>query len=351
MKRISKKHIIFIIILLFIAIVFIAKGGEKRLTILSPKNNIIATIAVEKIKIPEFYRATGTVKPVVESNLSAQITAKIDKVLAVPGEKVKQGQALIILDSRDLETKVERANQGINSAKAVYEQAKLNLDRMTKLINQGYVTKSQFDNSRATFLQAEANLNQANKALNEAQIALSYAVIKAPTDGVILNKYVDVGDQAMPGKTLLQFQAKNAFRLVANVPEELITRIKVGQHLNVKIDSINTSLQGVVSEIVPSIDPMTRSFLVKVDIPTTTTLYPGMFGYLSIPVREVDVLAIPQSAVIVRGQLKYVMVVKNNQRQLTLITTGKKLDNNKIQLLSGLNADDKIALTGAVNGE
>ena len=301
-------------------------------------------ITVKKQWITNYYKAIGTVKPVIESNLSAQITAKIDEVAVNPGQKVKQGQLLIRLDNRDYIAKVARAEQNVNAQRAVYNQAKLAYQRMKKLINKGYVTKEQFDTSKSNYLQSEANLNQSQKALKEAQIALTYTEIKAPSDGVIINKYVNVGDSAMPGKNLLQFQAKNAFRLVANVPEELIRHIKLNQKLTVNIDSIKNKQVGLVNEIVPSIDPMTRSFTVKVLIPSDADIYPGMFGRLWIPVDKTQVIGIPTTAIVQRGQLQFVELFQHGKTELSLITTGKKLANHHIEVLSGLNPGDQLVI-------
>ena len=309
-----------------------------------------SVVAVTSRKVTDYYKAVGTTKPTVESGLASQITAKVNKVLIKPGEKVKAGQLLIVLDSRDYVARVAQADEGINAAKALFHQAKLTYGRMKTLVKPGYVTKEQYDQSEAHFLQAKAAFAQARKALQEAQVALSYCQIRAPANGRILTKFVEPGDQATPGKILLQFQMKKALRLVANVPEELITHIKLGDHLPVSIDTLSSTLKSTVTEIVPAVDPQTRSFIVKVDLPYLPNIYPGMFGRLWVPVKMQTVLVIPRAAIQHRGQLELVKIVSAHQKvESVLITTGRTFSQGKVEVLSGLNPGDRVLLPRAAH--
>lgn len=307
-----------------------------------PSKKNYSTVNVQMQHVPDYYKAVGTIKPTVQSNLAAQITAKIEKVLVTPGEKVKAGQTLILLDNRNAKAVVQQAEQSVAAADAMFKERNLNFQRMQKLIKVGYVTAAQFDQSQAAYLQSKANLLQAHKALQAANIALSYCTITAPSDGVILNKTVNPGDQAAPGLTLLQFQAKNALRLVANVPESLVNQVHIGQRLPVSVDAADEQLIGRVSEIVPNIDPQTRSFVVKVTIPASLSILPGMFGRLWIDTGSREVLTLNSNLITTRGQLHFVNVLTKHGPQLSLVTLGSALSDHRIIVLSGLNANDKV---------
>lgn len=300
-------------------------------------------VTAQKISVPEIYRAVGTIKPSTESNLESKINSKILKVHVAPGEKVKAGELLIELDDRDFIARVERAQQAIEAATAVHDQNKATFQRSRNLIKSGYLSKSEFDKAKSDYLSSVARLKQAEKSLQEAQVELSHCKIKAFADGIVLDKYVDPGDQAMPGKVLLKLQTADVLQLRANVPEELIRKIKLEQNLQVLIDATNEKFTGTVVEIVPNIDPQTRTFVVKVNLPTNANIFPGMFGRLLIPIATKEIIVIPKSAIIEHGQLKFVNVIQNNRLQKIVITTGNEHDNN-IQVLSGLNAGDIIAV-------
>lgn len=302
---------------------------------------------VVKRQVTDYYKAVGTVKPTLESSLSSQIVAKVIKVLASPGDKVKAGQLLIELDSRDYKARVDRAEQGVASAEAVLSEAETSFNRIKKLVSPGYVTKQAFDVARSRYLQAASSYQQAQKLLREARVALSYCQIKAPINGKVINKFVEVGDQANPGKVLLQFQSKGALRLVANVPENLISHVKLNDKLPIKIAAKANKVQGVVTEIVPSVDPSTRSFVVKVSLPLIANVFPGMFGRLWIPVGISQVIELPKIALHRRGQLQFVYLLQNNRAVIAMVTVGRQLSANNLEILSGLNVGDDVILQGA----
>jgi RND family efflux transporter MFP subunit len=305
-------------------------------------------VSVESKQVQSYYKAVGTVEPALQSNLEARITAKITKVLVHPGEKVVTGQLLVVLDDRDLQAQVMQAEQSVASAQARLTQTKANYFRMQKLIKPGYVTPGDFDKSKSDFLQAQAGLLQSQKALREAQVGLSFCKIRAPSDGVILEKFANAGDQASVAKVLLRFQGKDLLRLVTSIPEDLFSVLHLGDKLHVAIDSLNQKIFGTVSEIVPAIDPATRTFDVKVNIPAEKPLkvYAGMFGQLWIPTGQKTVLVIPKSVIKRQGQLESVTVFNNGVSQSVMITTGLDFGADYVIVDSGLNEGDRVVVGG-----
>jgi HlyD family secretion protein len=347
MKNRRKRALIIgicVVVLLLTAWFFMPTQTSHAVKTISP--HAVQTRLVTRRAVIDYYKAVGTTKPTIESNLAAQITATVDHVLVSPGQKVKAGQLLVVLDNRDYLAKMARAAQGVNAAKAIFQQTKQMYGRMKALIKSGYVTKVQYDNSESHFLQAKAALSQAKKRRREAQVGLSYCQLRAPAKGRILNKFVEPGDQARPGKILLTFQANHALRLVADVPEALISHIKLGDRLPVQIDTQQKILTAKVVEIVPSVDPQTRSFLVKVILPNSAGLYPGMFGRLWIPMGHQSVLLIPKKSIYQRGQLQFVNLRSGGQTEKVLITTGKPFKPSMIEVLSGLNVGDQLVMPG-----
>ena len=176
---------------------------------------------------------------------------------------------------------------------------------------------------------------------------LGYAKITAPFDGVVTRKLADVGDLATPGKPLIE-TGRPAVRLQfeAAVPEAIIGKITLGAKLPVRV--LSQEREAVVSEIAPSADPGSRTFLVKLDLPSAPDLRAGQFGRVEIPVSETNVLRAPASAVIQRGQMELVFVVIDNHAQLRLVKTGRRFG-NEIELLSGVSAGEKVVTDGAAS--
>jgi RND family efflux transporter MFP subunit len=163
---------------------------------------------------------------------------------------------------------------------------------------------------------------------------------------VVTRKLADVGDLALPGKPLLDVEAQYKLRLEADVPEALIARIKLGDKLPVRVSDLSGALEGTVAEISPTADANSRTSRVKLDLPSSPDLRVGQFGRAAVPIAESSVLRVPLKAVIQRGQMEIVFVAANNQAQLRLVKTGKRLG-DEIEILSGLNAGESIVIEGA----
>jgi RND family efflux transporter MFP subunit len=253
-------------------------------------------------------------------------------MLVTPGQGVKAGELLVQLDARETKARLDQAM-------AVREQSKGDSDRFTKLLADKAVTQQEFD-------AVQARLRVAEAAVKEAETQHSYTWILAPFDGVITRKYADVGDLATPGKPLLEMEDPRAMRLEADVPEAAMSRLQPGAKLPIYIPSLATSKKGTLSEIAPAADPNSRTFLVKLDLPEIPGLRSGQFGRVAVPLTEVSALHVPTSAVVVRGQMELVFVVINQQAELRLVKTGRRLGND-IELVSGINAGEQIVISNA----
>jgi len=269
----------------------------------------------------------GTVRARLRSVIEAKISGRIEKMLVVPGQNVKAGELLVQLDAREVQAQFDRAQ-------ALRQQAQSDLKRASDLYQQKILSQSEFDN-------AQSRARVADAAAMEAETMLGYTKVIAPFDGVITRKYADVGDLAQPGKALLEMEDARDLRLEADVPEAVIGRLALGDKLGVRVSGVTNDLEGVVSEISPSADPNSRTFLVKLDLPSTPGLRAGQFGRAAMPVGETSALRVPASAVVQRGQLELVFVVANGRAQLRIVKTGKRIGSD-VELVSGVEAGEQV---------
>lgn len=324
---------------------------------------------VEKKEVIQMYEAVGTIRPLTESVIESQVSAQVLTVFFTPGQSVRQGDILIHLDSRQLTARMKQAMEGLSGAKNNMEQslksmeeANANLDqtraafeRTQKLFESDIVPVQKLEIDKAGFLQSKARLErskeavlaaraavrQAEQVVKEAGIALEYAKIRAPASGIVAQRMADPGDQAAPGKPLMVIQTSGALRLEASVREGLISRVTLGGGYQVRIDTVQKSVDARIEEIVPYADPATRTFLVKAALPETPGIYPGMFGRLMIPVGREDTLVVPWEAIIRVGQLEQILVKTDKTWQRVYVKTGKRLE-DKIEVLAGLSGDETI---------
>jgi len=183
--------------------------------------------------------------------ISTRVAGTVESVNVDDNQLVKAGQRLVVLDQRDFKVAVEQTRAQVLQRRAAAQQARANLDhaqqdydRFTKLSHEKVVSKQDLDNATAALRSgkgamdaATADLATAEAALHNAELQLSYTTIVAPADGVVGKKTVETGMRIQPGQALMAVVERNVW-VLGNFKETQIARMRVGQHVDVKIDSI-----------------------------------------------------------------------------------------------------------------
>ena len=327
----------------------------------------VSAIAVTQVDWPSTYEATGTVRARTSATIAAKLMGAVREVKVQVGEHVAEGQVLAVLDSRDLETGLRRAeaareeirsaipeaDSGAAAAKANLDLAQATFNRMQDLYQKKSISNQEFDEASAKLksaqaahemaharrTQLDAKLQQTEQEVQSAQVSLSYAQITAPFAGVVTSKPVEPGVMAVPGAPLLTIEREGAYRLEASVEESRLPGIRVGQAVAVKLDAL--SLMGKVSEIVPEVDAATRAGTVKIDLPANAQIRSGVFGRALFGGGVRHVIAIPAAAVTERGQLQSVLVAENGVARTRLVTLGAR-QGDRAEVLSGLHEGDAV---------
>jgi RND family efflux transporter MFP subunit len=319
---------------------------------------------------PASYEATGTVRARTTATISSKVTGYVQQVSVQVGDRVRQGQALITLDARDLDVSLRRAEAGraeVESAIPELENAtaaaKANLDlaqstfkRMEELAAKKSISNQELDEASARLKAAQANYDmvrsrraQVNSKMavveqevRGAGIMRDYAKLAAPFSGVVITRTVEPGNLATPGAPLLTIEQDGLYRLEASVDESKLASVRVGQAVEAVLEA-DRKLNARVSEIVPSVDSASRSYIVKLDLPATPQLRTGMFGRAIFPLGMQKVVAVPLAALMERGQLQSVFVVEDGVAHTRLVTTGRRTK-DAVEVLSGLTAGEKVVL-------
>ena len=174
-------------------------------------------------------------------------------------------------------------------------------------------------------------------------MGLSYAVIRSPFTGVVVDRLANLGDLAAPGKPLLTMYEQGRLWLEANVPEDMMGHIRLNELLTFRIDALSREMRGRVVQIVPSSDPASRTVVARVRLSETKDVLPGMFGRLLIPMNAEEVLAVPASAVIRAGQLTMVDVVQDARIERRTVQLGRAIG-SQFEVLSGLSAGETVVI-------
>jgi RND family efflux transporter MFP subunit len=289
----------------------------------------------------------------------------IVEIRAHEGDHVQRGQVLAVIDDSQPRAVVDRATaaelaaqQQLVGADSDLALAESTLKRYQNLYEKKSVSPQEFDEVKARQQaalarrdMAKAGLAQAQAALSQARTSLDYTRIRAPFDGVVTEKKADSGTLVSPGLPIFTVEDVRRYRLEATVNENDLQYVRTGQQVSVVIDALdNARLNGKVAQIVPVADPTSRTFLVKIDLPTDTRLRSGLFGRAQFSRGERPALLIPRSAVVERGQLQGIYVLDQDQlASLRYVTLGKP-SGAAIEVLSGLqNGERLVVKPGAVN--
>lgn len=271
----------------------------------------------------------GTVRPRLSASISSKTSGIIEQMHVTTGQRVKAGQLLANLDAKEIQARLDQTT-------ALRDQAQKDIQRLEPLMKQNVVSQQEFDATQARFRVASASVT-------ENQTQLSYTKILAPFDGVITAKNADVGDLVTPGKTILQMEDPSTLRFEADVPDALISQVHIQDEMAVQLSFTNKPMKGIVNEMTPVADPVSRTFRVKLTLPNLPALRSGQFGRVSVPVAQVNALRVPTNAIINRGQMEIAFVVTNQHTQMRLVKTGKQLDGT-VEIVSGLNDGDQIVV-------
>lgn len=306
----------------------------------SPEPAVPAELPTAKVRVQAIESKTqtateevmGTIRARYRAVLEAKVSGGIEKLPVVPGQSVKAGETLVELDAKEIKARLDQAS-------TQREQLGRDTERLRQLLANNAVSRQEFESIESRFRVAKA-------AATEAETMLAYTKVVAPFDGVITRKHVEVGDLAAPGKPLLEMEDPRSLRLEADVPEAAISSIVSGAQLRVRVAGVTNELTATVSEIAPTADPNSRTFLVKCELPAGSGARAGQFGRLSVPLGETTALRVPASAISQRGQLEMVFAIVNNRAQMRLVKSGKRVG-DEIELLSGVARGDQVAIENA----
>ncbi|MAT72157.1 MAG: efflux transporter periplasmic adaptor subunit [Planctomycetaceae bacterium] len=294
--------------------------------------------------------AVGTLKAASRTVISAKVLARIEEITVTAGDEVAAGDVLVQLDSQDIQARLRQAEQALVAATAVRREAETAFARDQQLVQQTAVSQAQFDESTRRLQVARAEELRAEQAVNEAAVMLTYATIKAPKAGRIVDRLAEAGDTSRPGEPLLVLYDATSLRLEAPVPERLAVQLHTGDTMNVYIDALDREVESTIDEIVPQADAPSRSFLVKASLPRSDDLFEGMFGRLRIPAGERRHLCLATAALKRVGQLEFVQVVAaDGELEKRFVKTGRLGMPGRIEVLSGLKAGERVVLDPNAN--
>ncbi len=339
----------------------------------------VTIASAELTPVARTLSVTGTVNARDLIPVLPQATGlQIKQILVDEGDSVKSGQTLAILDSSVLQTQIAQAKAEVESNRAVVRQrqaslaqsratlaeANSNYERYRGLAEAGAISRQELEtrSTTATTAREAISVAQANIASAEADVRISIArlqqqqtqlnqtIVRAPVSGIIAEQTAQVGDVANNTQKIFSIIQNGALELQAKVPATNLAQVKINSAVVVTSDADSRlRLQGNVREIAPLVDPQSREATVRIDLPTTALLRPGMFASGAIMIANVPGIAIPAKAVLPQsdGSAIAFVLTDGDIVRSQKITVGEVIGSANVEIVNGLKIGDRVVVAGA----
>lgn len=301
-----------------VAVVVLAAAAVWGIVALTARTQV-TVVPVTRGPAVEAVYATGVVEPVNWAKVAPTIVGRIAEVFKRDGAKVKTGDVLMRLDDRE-------AKANLAQLEARLKFTREELDRYQALVQRKIASQQAYERARSDHIQALAAVAAARQRLND------YA-LTAPLDGIVLRHDGEVGETVSAGQVLYWVGREHPLRIVADVDEEDIPQVRLGQEALLTADAFGERVfTGKVAEITPKGDPVNKNYRVRIAIPDTTPLRIGMTTEVNIVVaRRERALLIPFSAL----RKGMVFVVQDGRARRKTVVAGI-LGDTKVEIRGGL---------------
>ncbi len=258
------------------------------------KKIVILLLFLQALVFAGEIKLSGTVMSDDTKMIASRFMGFVKNVYVDEGDFVKKGKLLYVIDSKEIdlaksqvELAISQARLAVQMNQNMYNNAHLNYLRYQRLFKKGYVSKFDLENmqlmeknTKDMVSIAKKQLAQAKAKLKEVLHQYEYLKLKAPNDGVIIQKNIKVGQIAIPGMPALILTSLSDLKILVQISESNLKNIKIGKSVDISIPSIGYKTVGKISSIIPAANPMTHKFKVKISFKKDKKLMmiPGMFA-------------------------------------------------------------------------
>jgi len=236
--------------------------------------------------VDDVYAADAVIEAIRQATVAAQLSGAVVEILVDAGDKVKKGQVLARIDTRDTDAQVAAGRAGVAQADAQLAQARLNLERTHSLLEKNFVSRSALDKAEADYKAAQATADAARAGRSQADTARSYAELRSPIDGVVTRRLMEPGEVASPGRGVVAVHDPSALRAVGNLPQFILPKTTGVTRASVELPQLGRTIAATRVTILPAADARLLSTQVRADLPAGDTpgLTPGAAAKILLPI-------------------------------------------------------------------
>lgn len=346
-ERRSRKKVIGIILVLLLLLVIYRIATANNQEKAEEKMQVSVKASVTKVSdINVTTPLAGTIKAEDEANVVAMLQSNVSNVYVSVGDYVSKGTVLFTQDTSTLQGNIGSASAAISMAQESLASAKTNYERMAVMYNEGGVSQQQYEAAETQYKTAQASLAQAQSGMSSASAAVSNGTARAPISGYVTAVNVVAG--AYPsGTPAVSIANTGTLKLDTNISEYLVSKIKVGDTVNVVVRSYSDEpFAGIIKTIAPA-PSAGLTYPIEISLAgAPAEIKAGMFAEVNlISDSKKNVLCVPSDAVIIKNSQTKVVVLKDNVPEYVDVETG--LDNGEfVEIISGLKEGTTVVTEG-----
>lgn len=346
-----------------------SKGQENKTTAEKPAVAVETAIATAA-PLQDMVAVTGTLSARRKAEIKTELAGLFREVYVTEWVEVHKGQPLARIQASETETAVKRGEAGVASAKAALLQTEVEADRarreqerMRKLKSSGLATQQQLDDAESGAAAAAAQVSAARARLQvseeevaQLRIRLEKSVVRAPIDGVVAMRGINVGDLSgvdAGGKVIFRIVDNRTLDLTVTIPASELAQVKVGQTIEFTSDGSPETFRGIIKHLNPSISTADRSLQLMAEIDNADgRLRDGLFVKGQIVTGQRDnVLLVPRtvlSGIDLAGRKAFLFVVVGDKAARRAVQTGA-ISGDQVEIVTGLQAGERYVSRGAFN--
>lgn len=334
-------------ILLTLSVLLLAAcgGHQSSESHLTEAKVVASTASAELLEVASEIEIFGTVEAERTAAISSRVMAMVTAVRVQTGDEVRRGQLLLEIDPQAAEGQLSQARGGLGQAQAALALAERNYERFKALAEVNAASELELDMARMQYEQAKGAVEQAEGAVSAASSVAGDSQVVAPFGGQVVQRMVEIGDLAAPGRPLMMLESGAGRRLALTVPETLMleSNLALGDEVRIRVDARADlgTLTGTITEMTPGADPASHSFRIKVALPVED-IPSGAAGRAWIEGKKRALVAVPTAAVMRQGGMSLVVIKTEDGRASSRVVTLGERRNGQVEVLSGLSGGEVV---------
>lgn len=312
-----------------------------------PATATLVSVATAQATLLEVREETvGTLEGLIDPMVSAEVAARVLSVEARPGQRVKKGTLLVVLDPTDLALQRKEAQAEVGRIEALLANQDRTLERNQALVEKNFISKNALDEIATQQVALKRQLEAARARLASIEHTGSKTRVTAPVDGVIEKQIVSPGDFVIIGAPLMQIISNQRLRAHLPYPERVAANIKPGLKVRLTTPTSDTEVTSVVREMKPLIGESNRAIDVLADVTGYAGWQSGASVNGVVVLDERQAVVVPEQSVVLRPAGEVVYVIRDHKAEQRVVRTGLHQE-GMVEIIEGVAADETVAVDGA----